>query len=200
VDSISTVIFDIGGVLINIDPGAFPRLLGFDRNPLNHLDEKAIARTAKEYETGRIGTEVFFGKLDKIFNEKYTREQLANAWNAIVQEENSAIIPIVETLQSKYQTAILSNTNLLHYQKSIDTAAIVKKFPKSYLSYQIGASKPDPAIYRFVITDSAVHPSSILLIDDIGENIAAALNCGMAGIVFKDVSALYSELRLRNIL
>jgi glucose-1-phosphatase len=200
VDNISTVIFDIGGVLINIDPGAFPRLLGFDRNRNHHVDEKAIAQTAKEYEAGRIGTEDFFRKLDKIFKGNYSREQLANAWNAIVQKENSAIIPLIDAILTKYRTAILSNTNPLHYQKSIDTAAIVKKFPKSYLSYQIGASKPDPAIYQFVITDSAVHPSSILLIDDLGENIAAALNCGMTGIVFKDVSTLYSELQLRKIL
>jgi putative hydrolase of the HAD superfamily len=200
VDNISTVIFDIGGVLINIDPEAFPRLLGIDRNRDHHVDEKAIELTAKEYETGQIVTEEFFGKMDKIFKGNYTREELANAWNAIVQEENSTIIPIVEVLQSKYQTAILSNTNLLHFQKSIGTAPSIKKFTKSYLSYQIGASKPDPAIYQFVISDLSVAPSSVLLIDDIAENIAAALKCGMTGIVFKDVSALSSELRLRKIL
>ena len=33
-NDIVVVIFDIGGVLINIDPGAFPRLLGIDRDVL----------------------------------------------------------------------------------------------------------------------------------------------------------------------
>ncbi len=198
-DGISTVIFDIGGVLINIDPGAFPRMLGVDPNRIHYSDKNAIEEAAKEYETGRIDTEEFFRKIDQIFEGKYTPDKLANAWNAIVRKENLNIIPIVDAVQSKYQTAILSNTNPLHYQRSIETAAILKKFNRSYLSYQIGASKPDPAIYQFVINDLSVHPSSILLIDDIGENVAAALKSGMAGIVFKDSSLLYRELSLRKV-
>ena len=78
---------------------------------VNHVDKQAIERIAKEYEIGRIGTEEFFGMMDEIFKGKFTREKLENAWNAIVVEENSAIIPIVDAIQARYQTAILSNTN-----------------------------------------------------------------------------------------
>ena len=152
------------------------------------------------YETGHIGTEEFFTRIDEIFKGKYTREQLANAWNAIVREKNSEIIPIVNAIQAKYRTAILSNTNPQHYQKSIETADVLEKFSKSYLSYQIGASKPEPVIYEFVIRDLSVPPSSIILIDDLAGNIDAALKCGMAGIVFKDVSTLSLDLGLRKIL
>jgi glucose-1-phosphatase len=200
VKTISTVIFDIGGVLINIDPGAFPRLLGLDRHRPDPADEREIKRLAKEYETGRIGTDMFFGMLDAVFKGAYSREQLSAAWNAIVGKENSAIAPIVDAIQSTYQTAILSNTNLSHQQRSAETAAILQKFSKYYLSYNIGFSKPDPAIYRFVIADLSVAPASILFIDDIAENAAAALECGMQGLVFHDASRLSSELRSLKIL
>jgi epoxide hydrolase-like predicted phosphatase len=200
VDKITTVIFDIGGVLVNIDFDAFPRLLGIDWNRAHNDDEKAIKRMAKEYETGRIGTEEFFGTMDEIFKGKYTREKLENTWNATVVEENSTIIPIVDAIQASYQTAILSNTNPTHFQKSCDTAAIVKKFSRLYLSFRIGASKPDPAAYHYVIRDLSAEPSSLLFIDDLAENVTAAMKCGMTGIVFKDVSSLYSELQLRQIL
>ena len=199
-DKINTVIFDIGGVLVNIDHDAFPRLLGIERSRISHVDEQAIERMAREYEIGRIGTEEFFGMMDEIFKGKYTREKLENAWNATVVKENSAIIPIVDAIQARYQTAILSNTNPTHFQESCDTAAIVKKFSRLYLSFQIGTAKPDPAAYQYVIRDLLAEPSSILFIDDLAENVTAAKKCGMEGIIFKDVSSLFSELRLRQIL
>jgi putative hydrolase of the HAD superfamily len=200
VDKIKTVIFDIGGVLANIDSNAFPRLLGIERSRGNHVDERAIERMAKEYEIGRADTEEFFWMMHEIFKGKFTREKLENAWNATVVEENSAIIPIVDAIQARYQTAILSNTNPAHFQESCDTAAIVKKFSRLYLSFRIGASKPDPAVYQYVIRDLSADPSSILFIDDLAENVAAAVKCGMQGIVFKDASGLSSELRLRQVL
>ncbi len=200
VDKIKTVIFDIGGVLLNIDHDAFPRLLGIERSRVNHVDKQAIEHIAKEYEIGRIGTEKFFGMMDEIFKGKYTREKLEKAWNSIVVEENSAIIPVVDAIQARYQTAILSNTNPTHFQESCDTAAIVKKFSRLYLSFQIGAAKPDPAAYQYVIRNLSAEPSSLLFIDDLAENVAAAMKCGMEGIVFKDASGLQAELRLRQML
>jgi putative hydrolase of the HAD superfamily len=200
VDKIKTIIFDIGGVLVNIDFDAFPRLLGIERSRVGHVDEQAIERIAREYEIGRIGTEEFFGMMDEIFKGKYTREKLENAWNATVVEENSAIIPIVDAIQGSYQTAILSNTNPTHFQKSVDTAGMVKNFSRLYLSFRIKAAKPDSAAYQYVIRDLSAKPSSLLFIDDLAENVAAAVKCGMEGIVFKDASSLYSELRLRHLL
>ena len=199
-DKIKTIIFDIGGVLVNIDFDAFPRLLGIERSRVSHVDEQAIERIAREYEIGRIGTEDFFGMMDEIFRGKYTREKLENAWNATVVEENSAIIPIVDAVKGSYQTAILSNTNPMHFQKSVETAGMVKKFSRLYLSFQIRAAKPDLAAYQYVIRDLSAKPSSLLFIDDLAENVAAAVKCGMEGIVFKDASSLYSELRLRQML
>ena len=198
--NITTVIFDLGRVLVNIDFEAFPRVLGIERNCTNHVDEKAIEQLAIQYETGRIGTEQFFGSMDKVFKGKYTREQLANAWNAIIQEENSTIAPIVDAIQARYQTAILSNTSPTHFQKSRDTTAIVKKFSKLYLSFQIGATKPNPAVYQYVIRDLSVEPSSLLFIDDIAENITAAQKCGIEGILFQDAHRLETEMHLRQIL
>jgi glucose-1-phosphatase len=199
-NKITTVIFDMGRVLVDIDFEAFPRALGIERDHTNHLGEKAIERLAKQYETGRIGIEQFFVSMAMTFKGEYTRQQLVDAWNAIIREENSAMVPIVEAVQAKYQTAILSNTNPTHFKKSHDTTAIIKKFSKSYLSYQIGATKPDPAVYQYVIRDLSVEPSSLLFIDDIAENVYAAKNCGMEGIVFKDVPHLQTELHVRKIL
>jgi putative hydrolase of the HAD superfamily len=156
--------------------------------------------TAIQYETGRISTEKFLDSLGEIFRHKFTRQQILAAWNAIIEEENSALGPIVNALQARYTTAILSNTSPTHFQKAINASPIVRRLPKRYLSYEIGAMKPDSAAYEHVIHDLKTKPSSILFIDDVSENVIAARESGMEGILFKDASQLGSELRSRKIL
>ncbi len=198
--TLSVIVFDLGRVLVDIDFNAFPSMLGIERSPANHTDESSIERIAVQYETGKITTEQFFDSLDKVLNHKFSREQLLNAWNAIIGEENSAIAPIVDAVQLRYKTAILSNTSPTHFQKALDTSPILRKFSKRYLSYEIGAIKPDLAVYRHVIENLNVDPSTILFIDDISENIIAAQQCGMVGVLFTDPLRLRRELESRIIL
>jgi HAD superfamily hydrolase (TIGR01509 family) len=196
----STILFDLGRVLVNIDFDAFPRSLGIDPEHAR-LDKKtAVGRLAIRYETGRLTSDEFFETLGELFHGRYTREQLVAAWNAIIREENSAIVPIVDAVQARYSTAVLSNTSPTHFQKAYDTTTIIKKFSNRYLSFQIGAVKPDPEVYNYVLRDLSTEPSTIVLIDDVAENVEAAGRCGMVGILFEDVAKLEKDLRGRRIL
>ncbi len=198
--TLSIIVFDLGRVLIDLDFDAFPRLLGFERSHASPSVKSSIERLAIQYETGKITTEQFFNSLDEILHHKFRREELLSAWNAIIGEENSAIAPIVDAVQLRYRTAILSNTSPTHFQKALDTSPILRKFSKHYLSYEIGAMKPELAVYRHVIENLNVDPSTILFIDDISENIIAAQRCGMVGILFTDPLRLRGELESRSIL
>ncbi|HTY09976.1 MAG TPA: HAD-IA family hydrolase [Bacteroidota bacterium] len=197
---ITTVIFDMGRVLVDIDFDAFPRLLGIDKKRINRADEEAVQDMAREYETGRIGTDHFFKELDRIFKGKYSRQELETAWNAIIVKENSAIVPLVDAVRTRYQIAVLSNTSSTHFRRSCDVAPVLQKFSKKYLSYQLGAAKPDPAVYRHAIRDLSADPASLLFIDDVVENINAAVQCGMNGIVFTGVASLNTALILQHVL
>ncbi len=196
----SVIVFDLGRVLVDLDFDAFPRHLGFDRSHASPSVKSSIERLAIQYETGKITTEQFFNSLDEILHHKFRREELLNAWNAIIGEENSAITPIVDEVQLRYRTAILSNTSPTHFQKALDTSPMLRKFSTRYLSYKIGAMKPDLAIYRHVVENLNVDPSTILFIDDISENIIAARQCGMVVILFKDPLQLRGELESGSIL
>ncbi len=193
-NAISTIVFDVGRVLVNIDFDAFPRSLGMKRSDPMHSNERSIKQLAFEYETGKIGTEKFFDSLEGIFRHKFSRSRLLNAWNAIVEDEVSEIAPVVDRLQTKYQIALLSNTNLTHFQKALETSPILRKFSKKYLSYEMGAAKPDEAAYRTMIRGLGVESPTILFIDDIGENIIAARKCGIIGIRFRNVPQLKDDL------
>ena len=197
---ISVVLFDLGRVLVNIDFEAFPRALGLVRNATNRTDEVSIEKMVAAYETGQMETKEFFDGLDNIFRHQYSRTQLVDAWNAIIGEENLSIVPIVEAIQKSYDTALLSNTNPSHIQKAMATSPMIRQIKKRFLSFEMGAMKPEPAVYRYVIRHLSVEPSSILFVDDIAENIRSAEQCGMMGIIFRDTSQLKEDLILRGLL
>lgn len=198
--TLSVIVFDLGRVLVDLDFDAFPRLLGFDRSPTSPSVKLSIQQLAIQYETGKITTEQFFNSLNEILLHKFRREELLNAWNAIIGKEISAIAPIVDVVQLRYSTAILSNTSPTHFQKALDTSPTLRKFLKRYLSYEIGAMKPDLSVYRHVIENLGVDPSTILFIDDVSENIIAAQQCGMVGILFTDPLRLRRELESQSFL
>src|SRR5207245_8944767 len=68
-------------------------------------------------------------------------------------------------------------------------------FPIPIYSYQVGASKPDPIIYRKTLQACAVRAEEAVYIDDIAEYAAAAARLGMTGIVFQSPEQLRSEFR-----
>jgi glucose-1-phosphatase len=193
-NKVTTVLFDLGRVLIDIDFDAFPRSLGIDPGLVRREEKAVVGRLVLRYETGRLSSDKFFKELGNFFQNRFGKAQLEEAWNAIIREENSAIRPIVDAIQVRYDTAVLSNTSPTHFQKAIETTTILNKFSKRYLSFQIGAVKPSPEIFRHVVQDLSADPSAIALIDDVAENVEAAGKYGMVGILYTDVPSLVKDL------
>jgi putative hydrolase of the HAD superfamily len=61
-------------------------------------------------------------------------------------------------------------------------------------SSRIGAAKPDPAAFRWVLDRLATAPEDAMFIDDRAENVAAAVSLGMRGKLFLSPEDLVAEL------
>jgi putative hydrolase of the HAD superfamily len=68
-------------------------------------------------------------------------------------------------------------------------------FPIRIYSYRVGASKPDPVIYRQALQACKVRAEEAVYIDDIAAYVEAAQRLGMTGIVFQSPEQLQSDLR-----
>ncbi len=197
---ISVVVFDLGRVLVHIDFDAFPRSLGIDPSRARPKEKDAVEHLAMQYETGQLTTNRFFDHLSGVFEGRYSQEELLTAWNAIIGEENKPMLPIVVAVQERYETAILSNTSPVHFQKAYETTTIIKRFSRRYLSYQMGAAKPSFAVFGRLIEDLPAEASSILFIDDVAENVDAALECGIVAILYEGVGKLEKDLKKLGVL
>ena len=197
---IKVILFDMGRVLVKIDFDAFPNALGFYTKEQREPFREAAMKLEYLYECGKISTEEFLDSLYVIFNSKFSKKQLLDAYNAIIVEEHSEIISLVQRVKHHFRLAVLSNTSDEHWRKSLEIAPLLNLFPEKFTSFQIRAMKPKPIVYETVISSLKVAPSEILFIDDVKENIDGAIACGMKGIVFITISQLEEDLNTMGVL
>ncbi len=178
---IKTIIFDFGDVFINLDKTAIGKEF-FKLGDSSFITESKTI--LDQYETGEISTPNFISYLQNRAD-KSTKEQVINAWNAILLNFPKYRLDFIKNLTSKkkYQFILLSNTNELHInwvQQHISFYSTFKNcFDAFYLSHELKLRKPSTAIFQYVMDTHQLAPSETLFIDDTKENTDAAAGLGI---------------------
>jgi putative hydrolase of the HAD superfamily len=187
---------------MHIDFDAFPNGLGLTTPELRSLyDQSKVQRTVRAYETGKYSSEKFVDVLFEIFQREFSREKILDAFNGIIVSDNSEILPFVERMRQQYRIAVLSNTCECHWEKVHRISSVIKIFPDTFTSFQLGAMKPEKIIYEKVCASLNVDNGSVVFIDDLPENVDGARETGMKGIVFQNTNQLqtdFQKLYLKN--
>ena len=180
--NISTLIFDLGGVLINLDlPQCIQNfkqlgLMDFEKH-LNLFGQKDFFL---KFEKGQISVEQFRAEIRKLATSTLSDEQIDWAWCSFLCDIPLEKINLLEKLKSKFRLVMLSNTNYLHINVSAagEFAKAGKKvsdlFDACYLSYEMHMAKPDAEIFLKLLEDEQVKPNQCLFLDDGIKNINQA--------------------------
>ncbi len=91
-------------------------------------------------------------------------------------------------------TAILSNISENVLESIERTFDWIHRFDVLVWSYQFGAVKPDPSIYRHTLAQLGTQPEETLFIDDKRPNVEAARALGIQAIEYSSVERLREEL------
>ena len=190
-NDVKVILFDLGRVLMHIDFDAFPNGLGLTTTELrSHYNQAKIQQSVRSYETGEMTTNEFLDSLYEIFQQKFSKEKILNAFDGIIVEDNQEIIPFVENVRRHYRIAVLSNTCASHWEKVLRISSLIKLFSDVFTSFQLGAMKPSSIVYKKVCEMMNVEPHEVLFIDDLKENIDGAIIAGMSGIVFQNIDSI----------
>ncbi len=208
----SYVIFDVGNVLVYIEPSAFLRSLSIDTSDNRAYYQSRIIDIVKRYERGNDSTEDFFANLDTLFNRsdreplhshggkgRFSVIEFRNAMLSIVGAPVEGMEEIVRRVGASVPLGLLSNTNPIHFEYCLRTFRVLQYIPSHFLSYQLKVLKPEPEIFARVIRQISLPPGEILYIDDLTENVEAAREAGLMGYQFVGVGnvvELFSELGL----
>lgn len=184
---IKNILFDLGGVIINLD---MPATLNGFKNAMG--DEfpkwKAVFEEAdifNQYEKGNISTAVFAQHF--IDTGLFTADTVRQIWNSILRTAPKNRLDFLKVLAKDYNLYLLSNTNAMHIEQAeadLQTMYGITDFrgeffTKGYYSFEIGMIKPDAEIYEFVLKDSGLLAAETLFIDDNEANIKSAAAVGL---------------------
>jgi len=199
---IKNIIFDLGGVLIDIDYNK--TINAFKELGIPNFEEMFSQFKASDLfeklETGDISEEDFYSTLKKDIPVPVTDLQIENAWNAILLDFRKESLDYLTFLQPKYNLYLLSNTNSIHYRsfqnlfkKETGKPSLDIYFIKAWYSHLIHLRKPYAAIYDFIVKEESLNPKETLFIDDSINNIESAAKVGL------QTHLLLPEERIENL-
>jgi putative hydrolase of the HAD superfamily len=186
---VKNIIFDLGGVLLNIDPKK--TIEAFGRLGMKQLiGDKGLSYDHDIFylmEQGKVTPEEFRNGVRQLIPAEVTDDQIDAAWTAMLLDFPANRVELVKNLRNKYKIYLFSNTNAIHvakYQanfKSQHGFDVSSLFEIDFYSNEIGYRKPSPESFQEIIRLSEINPEESIFIDDSLPNVEAAIGCGLKG-------------------
>lgn len=191
------IIFDIGRVLIRVDisratDGLSSGLALTPKEVWSAIEKDPLWL---DWQEGRVTPRDWHLHLSKRLGTSLTFEQFTEFWNRALDPDPIHPESFFEKLSKNYRLALLSNTDPIHMSDEEARFAFFRYFPIRIYSYRVGASKPDPLIYREALKACKVRAEEAVYIDDVAAYAEAAERLGMTGIVFQSPEQLQSDFR-----
>lgn len=206
-DVLEAVIFDFGGVILNLDYPATDKAL---RALLGESGEVRYTKTHQgkifdDFETGAIGPDEFYRSIREAAGREVSDEEIRVAWNAMLLDVPAERLQFVRAVAKRYRTFLFSNTNPVHKEafdltltKHLGLGGFDKLFEQAYYSHSFGLRKPHPETYKAILDKNGLRAERTLLIDDNEANIKGAATAGLQ--VFHLTGDLLEQKDILNLL
>jgi epoxide hydrolase-like predicted phosphatase len=185
--NIKNIIFDLGGIFLNIDfkktEQAFAALgiNGFHGMFSQHHADNLF----QLLETGKISPEEFHHSFVQKTGMNLSYREVEKAWNALLLDFPVERLHWLKSVSKRYNTFLFSNTNRIHYDAfsqsfhNMMNEDFNSYFIKAYYSHEMGLRKPDPESFQYILNQQKLSPSETLFIDDTLKNVEAAAKLGI---------------------
>ena len=185
---IKNIIFDLGGVILDIDETVVYKELekmGIKTSELAH--SKEFIEIMSKFDTGIYTAPTFRKRMKALLGlEKMTDEKFDSIWNAMLLDIPRERIEAIEKVKKHYKIFLMSNTNVIHYDLYVRDLQLRfgynefdELFDKSYFSFAEHLEKPDPRFFELILDHEGLLPEETLFIDDTEKNINIAKSLGI---------------------
>ncbi|MCC8087844.1 MAG: HAD family phosphatase [Rikenellaceae bacterium] len=188
-NGINNIIFDLGGVLIDIYPErtveAFGKLCG-EKITMEDIFPQH-GSIFLEYELGNVTNEEFAEGIRTVCGyEGVNDNEIFYAWCALIGGPDPRRFALLEQIGKKYRIFVLSNTNDKHIERvhevmkdKLPGKKFEDYFEHCFYSQDLHLHKPDKEIYMEVITETGIIPEETLFVDDREGNFSGAIEAGL---------------------
>jgi len=184
---IRNIIFDLGGVLLDLDfiapVIAFKKLGGVN----DYFDYRQAIHDPGflNFETGMITPDEFRHMIREILNNfSVTDDEIDAAWCSMILTVPEEKVNLLKKLGSFYRLFLFSNTNAIHtnyFKQQFKTrhgVSIESLFEMTFYSHLLHDRKPMASGFEKVIRATGILPEETLFVDDFAQNIEAAGKLG----------------------
>ncbi len=200
--TIETVVFDIGGVLIDWDPRYLYRKIFDDESEMEHfLTEIATLEWHSEQDRGRTMKEATEILLSEHPEHEPEISAFYGRWPEMFGGPISGTVDILRELRDRgYPIHALTNYSAEAFVLARQDFDFLEWFDQIVVSGEEGMIKPDKNLYAVLIDRTGLDPATTVFIDDSHPNVAAAQELGFTAIAFENPELLHEELVKLNLL
>jgi len=198
---IKTIILDVGNVIVRLNfERCHAALAEVCPYPAADIPRRmGSTGLVQRFESGKVSPEDFVREASGLLGMNVTAEQFWDIWSSIFVPETIIPEDLLESLCRQRQLLILSNTNAPHFALLRERYPLLRHFDGFILSYEVGALKPSPRIYREAIARAGCRPEECFFTDDVLANVEGARREGIDAVLFESLEQFERELRAREI-
>ena len=185
---IKNIIFDLGGVILDIDETiVYKELEKLGINTSELARSKEFIEIMSKFDTGIYTAPTFRKKMKALIGQgKMTDKRFDAIWDAMLLDIPRERIEAIEKIKKHYKIFLMSNTNVIHYDLYVRDLQLRfgynefdELFNKSYFSFAEHLEKPDPRFFELILDHEGLLPKETLFIDDTEKNIKVAQTLGI---------------------
>lgn len=186
---VKNIIFDLGGVLLNIEPKK--TIEAFGALGMEQLiGDKGLSYDHDifyQMEQGQVTPDEFRDGIRQLISANISSQEIDAAWTAMLLDFPAIRVELLRQLRKEFKIFLFSNTNSIHVEKYHSNFRnqhgfeVSTLFEKDFYSNEIGFRKPTSESFQEIIRLSGINPSESLFIDDSLQNVEAAMASGLQG-------------------
>jgi len=177
-DEVEFVLFDLGGVLIELGGVATLQEMAGIASDDDVWHRWLASPWVRRFETGRCSAVEFSAGVVAEWQLDLTPERFLEVFRDWPIGPYPGAQDLVDQVHRSVPVGCLSNTNSMHWEHQSATWPMLDGFDRRFLSFELGLVKPDVDIFQAVADQLPVDPARVLFLDDVALNTDAARSFG----------------------
>jgi HAD superfamily hydrolase (TIGR01509 family) len=197
-------VFDLGNTVIKL---AYERVLQRLCDQMPHATREDVMRILekaggyRDLERGQVSFAEFYEFLRDTAGYKGTMASLRDTWTDFFDGPIDGIEDVLQRVRRHYRVAYASNSNEVHADViPRQYAPLFRKDERFIFSHLHKCAKPDRLFYERMLNVLGALPGNVVFVDDLVENVRAAMECGLRAYQFHDAFSLIEELERDELL
>ena len=194
---ISTIFFDLFGVLLGIDQSVVVQYLSkLTNTPYLKTREITMGEPYMRLERGEIKFKEYVEAIRVMLpnGSHIDGDDLRDIWmNSKIGEMPS--VSLLDELLINYKVWVISNTTESHIKSLKLQFTFLEEINGIVTSEMAGTHKPNPSIFNFALSEANTDVASSLFIDDSHTNTESAKNIGIVSHHYTELDGLISFLQ-----